>query len=394
VGKDGTIIIYVGGKSKRMKELKYEIEYKQNEKINALNKLFTANGGVGIYGAGDEAGRMIRILYERYGIKIECCVVDDKFYKNGQCCEGVSCYSVSNSIVTELAIVLLGFRVEWADIEAVEVKMRRIFPSAELITIFDIGDTMEFDLLRLDYYYFLEHYRKFSWAYDNLKDELSKEIFVAYLEGHINGNSRKMEKYRSEKREDYDYELLFKGRENKLVVECGAYDGESALQALTCIKENDCEFWAFEPDSDNYLKLQSRIVEDHRIKPFKYGTYDEDGTLYFISSGSSSYMTLEKPEDECFEVPVCSLDNKIKDRVVTSIIMDVEGSELKTLMGAKKSIVRDRPSLAIRVYHKVDDLITIPQFLDSIMPEEKKYDFYLRNHFFHRGLIETTLYAI
>jgi hypothetical protein len=49
--------------------------------------------------------------------------------------------------------------------------------------------------------------------------------------------------------------------------------------------------------------------------------------------------------------------------VVSLIKLEVEGSELRALMGARATINSNRPRLAISVYHKPEDLITLMQFI-------------------------------
>ena len=60
------------------------------------------------------------------------------------------------------------------------------------------------------------------------------------------------------------------------------------------------------------------------------------------------------------------------------------------LQGAIKTLERSRPILAICVYHKKEDLITIPQFIKSIY---KNCRFYLRKHC-ESDVYELVLYAV
>ena len=69
--------------------------------------------------------------------------------------------------------------------------------------------------------------------------------------------------------------------------------------------------------------------------------------------------------------------------------MDIEGSELAALEGAKKTIEKFNPVLAVCVYHKKEDLITLPQFIKNL---NCNYNFYLRHHS-HLD-VELVLYAI
>ena len=82
-------------------------------------------------------------------------------------------------------------------------------------------------------------------------------------------------------------------------------------------------------------------------------------------------------------------DNIVDQEGVTFIKMDIQGSELAALHGAENTIRKSKPKLAICIYHKPEDLITIPQYIYSVMPD---YKLYLRNHQFISK--ETVLYAI
>lgn len=57
--------------------------------------------------------------------------------------------------------------------------------------------------------------------------------------------------------------------------------------------------------------------------------------------------------------------------------MDIEGSELKALEGAKNTIQRNNPKLAISIYHKYEDIIELPLKILELEPE---YKFYLRHY--------------
>jgi len=80
------------------------------------------------------------------------------------------------------------------------------------------------------------------------------------------------------------------------------------------------------------------------------------------------------------------LDNKIEH--VDFIKMDIEGAELSALKGAVETIKEFKPNLAICVYHKGKDILEIPEYLISIVPE---YNFYLKHNTDSFG--ETVLYC-
>lgn len=82
------------------------------------------------------------------------------------------------------------------------------------------------------------------------------------------------------------------------------------------------------------------------------------------------------------------IDSVVNDEDVTFIKMDIEGSELKALEGARKTILRNRPRLAICIYHKPIDVIEIASYILHLVPE---YKFYIRHYTLHMN--ETVLYA-
>ena len=68
--------------------------------------------------------------------------------------------------------------------------------------------------------------------------------------------------------------------------------------------------------------------------------------------------------------------------------MDIEGSEVKALEGAKNLICEYKPKLAISIYHQRKDIWEIPILLLKYNPD---YKFYLRVYSFTGN--DTVLYA-
>ena len=116
------------------------------------------------------------------------------------------------------------------------------------------------------------------------------------------------------------------------------------------------------------------------------GVWNEKSTLFFKSDGTMGASISESGNSK---IEVESIDNIVGEEKIDFIKMDIEGSELNALKGAKKTLERCKPALAVSVYHKKEDLITIPQFLKKIYPDAK---FYLRKYLFN--LCELDLYLI
>ena len=70
-------------------------------------------------------------------------------------------------------------------------------------------------------------------------------------------------------------------------------------------------------------------------------------------------------------------DELLEHEHPTFIKMDIEGAEPDALRGARATIARHRPILAVCVYHLQDHLWSIPLTLREMCGE---YDFVLRPH--------------
>ena len=79
---------------------------------------------------------------------------------------------------------------------------------------------------------------------------------------------------------------------------------------------------------------------------------------------------------------VRKLDDVLKGERVTFIKMDIEGSELAALKGAANT-------LAICIYHSPQDMLKIPIYIKSLVPE---YKIYIRHY--TDMMLETVCYAV
>ncbi len=106
------------------------------------------------------------------------------------------------------------------------------------------------------------------------------------------------------------------------------------------------------------------------------------------NNNHSGYVALDN-SDDTVELSCVSLDSTLLGSDVNFIKMDIEGSEIEALQGAKYLIKKNKPVLAICLYHKPDDLWEIPILINRIY---NGYDMYLRVH--GDMCLETVLYCI
>lgn len=155
---------------------------------------------------------------------------------------------------------------------------------------------------------------------------------------------------------------------------------------------------AFEPNSSNYQICQKYSKESgmKSVELVKAGLSSGEIKTSLVMRGGGSFISDdsvwmrpgELNQQEIDPIRTVRLDDIVRDITVGFIKMDIEGAEYEALNGAKDTIQRDRPLLAICVYHRRGDMIAIMDYLLSIVPE---YRFWLRHH--SSTTCETVLYA-
>ena len=152
-----------------------------------------------------------------------------------------------------------------------------------------------------------------------------------------------------------------------------AGNGDSAAEVLQFAGDSRRKVIAFEPDADNFKALSKRGFENADY--INQGVWDCSTRLSF-SGGDAQGSHLSEDGDQT--VAVTSIDETVHEKVAF-IKMDVEGSELKALEGARHTIERDLPILTISAYHRQTDLFELVEEIHSFC-EGKAYALYLRHH--------------
>lgn len=172
------------------------------------------------------------------------------------------------------------------------------------------------------------------------------------------------------------------------LIDCGAYDGDVARDALRRgFKLN--HLVAFEPDATNFSRLVA-WAEQHRNEigttltlPIATGDFNDVVSFAGGLSTSSHLATDGNRQITCIR-----LDDVLVNYPANYLKLDVEGAEAATLRGATRLIRRCRPALAISVYHRPNDLFELIELIDEIEPT---YRFHLRFHAL--AGVDSVLYA-
>lgn len=190
--------------------------------------------------------------------------------------------------------------------------------------------------------------------------------------------------------EELYFPAFIKKRDDENFVDCGAADGDTVK--VFASRWDDYELiTAFEPDRGNFAKLRRCPVARNEAR--WSAVSDFDGIISFTESGdySAHVAGCESRDDKggtLATVPCAKLDSSLRIPP-TYIKMDIEGSELEALWGARKLIKQHSPVLAICAYHTSDHLWQIPLLIHAIQPD---YKLFLRRY--AEGAFEIVWYAV
>lgn len=131
--------------------------------------------------------------------------------------------------------------------------------------------------------------------------------------------------------------------------------------------------------------MLNNLKKYKNIEVMQYGMWNQKEDLSFSKEGNAGSKVVE---DGQIKICANSIDNVHAQDKVTFIKMDIEGSEKKALQGAESVIKKNRPKLAICIYHNPEDLYEIPFLIKEMVPE---YKLYIRHH--SDTYAETVVYA-
>lgn len=161
---------------------------------------------------------------------------------------------------------------------------------------------------------------------------------------------------------------LYTHLDNEVFVNCGSNIGDTIFWYLAKGYKFD-EIHAYEGDGEIFKKLRKNI-----------GLLDEETQKKIILH--QEYIGMK--EDKA--------DIQFKGKRITLINADIEGAELNVLRGLRNIIKEQKPVIAFCVYHKPDDIISMPRFIQGLNCD---YQIYFRKYVhYDRNRWEVVMYAV
>lgn len=231
--------------------------------------------------------------------------------------------------------------------------------------------------------YVKEHNDDFDFVYEHLADEKSKKDYIDILNFKVSGKVDYLLNSFCDK--ESIYRNILKLNDSESIVDLGAYDGDTIREFTAYTKGKYNKIIALEPDEKSYKKLIKNTAEMKNLETYNIGAWNEKDTLIFAKEQSrNSHISASG-----VPVKVTDIDSLI-DYPVTMIKMDIEGSEMKALDGAKRIIKTYLPKLYVCAYHRNEDLFALGK---KILSLNDKYMLYFR-HSVYIPAWESNFYAV
>ena len=354
-----------------------EIVAMKKEYKNEISKMQNMKQPIILFGCGNTA-LFNAEYFEKLGIKAEA-FCDNSLSKQGKKIAGLDVLSFAQVrekypnayyyITTQLYYTII--RNQLLENGIVE----------ESISQYDIIFQFQWEEQCIDYYD--EHKEKIEQLYAELQDDKSRKV----LRNRLMFLQTRKREYATEIRDDIQYfdQKIIPFSRIGCFVDVGMYTGDTILQFQQLTDNKKPKIYGFEPDEHIYRTAENNLKDFDNVITVRSATSDYDGTAR-VENTLGVMQTIEKKvydisnndeEEPIFNV--CTIDSYFssKEEPIDMIKMDIEGAELETLRGAEKTLKKNKPLLAICVYHKMEDIFAIPEYLKSIGLD---YKIYLRHY--------------
>ena len=173
----------------------------------------------------------------------------------------------------------------------------------------------------------------------------------------------------------------------EIFFDCGGWTGDTTEVFIKKFKKFK-KIMIYEPSLIAIKKLKKKFNRNNIIiKKVALNNKREIG--YFYDSRDTSSTVHKGVKKDFIKIVMNTIDNtKLKKENIT-IKMNIEGSEKKALIGAKRTIMENNTNLIICLNHKPTDIVELTKFILSL---KKNYKYFLRTHDY--GITQLVLYAI
>jgi FkbM family methyltransferase len=343
-----------------------------------------------VFGAGNTS-LLYQKCFEREGIR-PVYYVDNSEAKQGTVFQGVSIISVEKLVSLQKSfdkpLLVLICSAQITVCNQIQLQLKKY----------------ELTYITVDAFVFKKNADQVKTVYGSLADDFSKEVYIQLVQSRVN-NCPVPESLVS----NDQYFLLsqfLERSEKEIFVDIGAYVGDTVEKYINKKSGVFGKIFALEPDTINFMALQHRSMRlknewgfsENKLALINGAVGSKTERMYLSSPANNNAENnlssarlgaiLASDKSDGAEVMVYALDDYFKEQKVSFIKADIESFELDMLHGAKTVIKRDKPLLAVCIYHNASDMFSVPLFIKKL---NNDYNLKMRHHTY--DFADTVLYA-
>lgn len=228
---------------------------------------------------------------------------------------------------------------------------------------------------------------------DTLSNLLADEELRRQFEGHLKWQVSLDSRYlpAGDRRRAHFGVPFLTMPEDVAIVDVGAFDGDS-LRNFLFWRGNFRVYYALEPDPISYRRLTEYTRSlpasiAQRIRAVQAAAAETAGKLMVSPTGKPG-STPGQNSSQAEAITSIRISDYFAGEQINYLKLDIEGAEHQALAGAWDLIERDRPMLAVAMYHKPLDIVEIPM---EIIRHTPGYRYFVRSH--DDDGIDLTFYA-
>lgn len=328
-----------------------------------------------IFGTG-RLGIEVLEYYKSLGITISG-FIDNDLSKRNKRISGINIFSLEDIDKNKQCNVIIASLSYLYDIE----KQLKEYKNIKIIPFDILG-------LKEDHYYksakplegmqkeLIKHKNKYLSLFLCFNDYLSMRIFNEIIKYRITldisflNNAFKLSG--TAEKQYFDTSIIdFK--EDEVFVDIGGYDGDTTIKFITNNFYKYKKIYLFEPDKNLFNHATKNLKNYDHIKLINKAVSENECELSFDSTGDTGGCVRNDGSEKIYTTYV----DKAIDDDASFIKIDSEGFEKKIIIGARNSIIMNRPKLAIAAYHNCFDMWDI---VEAIWKYRNDYKIYLRHY--------------
>lgn len=330
-----------------------------SERLSSWEKIKQSGREVVVYGMGNGADKVLD-EFARLDIKVRGVTASDSFVR-GQSFRGFT--------VQKLSEFNGDFIIAVAFASCIPEVMEHIYSLCDKYRVLvPVVPVCGGEIFNRE---FVEHNSELLKQAHSLFTEDSKKIFAGCVDFMFGGELDTLRNITTPKSEAF--KGFFKPRSDEDYLDLGAYRGDTVDELLRYSGGSYGSITALEPDKKTFAKLTAHLDGMKNCTLLQKAIASHGGVVGFSgAAGRQSAIS-----DKGIPTEATSIDSLGREQRFTYIKMDVEGGELEALKGAKETLKRDRPRLNIALYHRSEDIFTLPLAVKELNPD---YEFHLRRH--------------